>query len=214
MSVGIIGTGALGTSVARALAAAGIEITISNSRGPESLKDLAEQLGSSVRTGTTEEAAAADVVVVAVRWIDVERVLSPLPPWNNRIVIDATNPVAFLEPNSPDANDPSNPLAAYGIKAVDLQGRDSSAVFREKVKDARVVKAFNHLDARTLVPRASHGSQTVLFFSGDDPQAKSQVRALLDRAGFFPVDLGPLDVGGPLASLPFGALAGTVFTKA
>ncbi len=214
MSVGIIGTGALGTSVARALAAAGIEITISNSRGPESLKDLAEQLGSSVRTGTTEEAAAADVVVVAVRWVDVERVLSPLPPWNNRIVIDATNPVAFLEPNSPDANDPSNPLAAYGIKAVDLQGRDSSAVFREKVKGARVVKAFNHLDVRTLVPRASHGSQTVLFFSGDDPQAKSQVRALLDRAGFFPVDLGPLDVGGPLASLPFGALAGTVFTKA
>ena len=128
MSVGIIGTGALGTGVARALAAAGIETVISNSRGPESLKDLAEQLGSSVKPGTTEEAAAADVVVVAVRWVDVERVLSPLPPWNNRIVIDATNPVAFLEPNSPDANDPKNPLAANGIKAVDLHGRDSSAV--------------------------------------------------------------------------------------
>ena len=214
MSVGIIGTGALGTSVARALAAAGIETIISNSRGPESLKDLAEQLGSSVRTGTTEEAAAADVVVVAVRWVDVERVLSPLPPWNNRIVIDATNPVAFLEPNSPDANDPDNPLAAYGIKAVDLDGRDSSAVFSERVKGARVVKAFNHLDVRTLMPKSSNGSQTVLFFSGDDPQAKSEVRALLDRTGFFPVDLGPLHIGGPLASLPFGALAGAVFTKA
>ena len=214
MSVGIIGTGALGTSVARALAAAGIETVISNSRGPESLKDLADQLGSTVRTGTTEQAAAADIVVVAVRWVDVERVLSPLSPWDNRIVIDATNPVAFLEPNSPDANDPNNPLAAYGIKAVDLHGRDSSAVLSEKVKGARVVKAFNHLDVRTLVPKSSNGSQTVLFFSGDDPQAKSQVRALLDRAGFFPVDLGPLDVGGPLASLPFGALAGAVFTKA
>ncbi len=214
MSVGIIGTGALGTSVARALAAAGIETVISNRRGPETLKDLAEQLGSNARTGTTEEAAAADVVIVAVRWVDVERVLSPLPPWNNRIVIDATNPVAFLEPNSPDANDPNNPLAAYGIKAVDLHGRDSSAVFSEKVKGARVVKAFNHLDVRTLVPKSSNGSQTVLFFSGDDPQAKSQVRALIDRAGFFPVDLGPLDVGAPLASLPFGALAGAVFTKA
>ena len=92
----------------------------------------------SVRTGTTEEAAVADVVVVAVRWVavrwvDVERVLSPLPPWNNRVVIDATNPVVFLEPNSPDANDPSNPLATYGIKAVDLQGRDSSAVFSDHV---------------------------------------------------------------------------------
>ena len=214
MSVGIIGTGTLGTSVARAFAAAGIETVISNSRGPESLKDLAEQLGSSVRAGTTEEAAAADVVVVAVRWVDVERVLSPLPPWNNRIVIDATNPVVFLEPNSPDANDPNNPLAAYGIKAVDLHGRDSSAVFGEKVKGARVVKALNHLDVRTFSPKASNGSQTVLFFSGDEPQAKSEVRALLDRAGFFPVDLGPLDVGGPLASLPFGTLAGIVFTRA
>ena len=214
MSVGIIGTGALGTSVARALAAAGIETVISNSRGPESLKDLAEQLGSSARTGTTEEAAAADVVVVAVRWVDIEKVLAPLPPWNNRIVIDATNPVAFLEPDSPDANDPNNPLAAYGIKALDLHGRNSSAVFSENVEGARVVKAFNHLDARTLVPRSSNGSQTVLFFSGDEPQARSEVRALLDRAGFFPVDLGSLDVGGPLASLPFGALASAVFTKA
>ena len=122
--------------------------------------------------------------------------------------------MAFLEPNSPDAKDQNNPLAAYGIKAVDLHGRDSSAVFREKVEGARVVKALNHLDVRTLVPKSSNGSQTVLFFSGDEPQAKSEVRALLDRAGFFPVDLGPLNVGGPLASLPFGALAGAVFTKA
>ena len=84
----------------------------------------------------------------------------------------------------------NNPLAAYGIKAVDLHGRDSSAVFSEKVEGARVVKAFNHLDVRTLVPKSSNGSQTVLFFSGDEPQAKSEVRALLGRAGFFPVDLG------------------------
>ena len=214
MSVGIIGAGALGTGVARAFAAAGIETIISNSRGPESLKDLAGQLGSSVKAGTTEEAAAADIVLVAVRWVDVARVLSSLPPWNNRIVIDATNPVAFLEPGSPDANDPNNPLAAYGIKVVDLHGRDSSAVFSEKVKGARVVKAFNHLDVRTLAPKSSNGSQTVLFFSGDEAQAKSEVRALLERAGFFPVDLGPLEVGSPLATLPFGALAGNVFTKA
>ena len=57
-------------------------------------------------------------------------------------MIDATNPVAFLDPNSPDAKDPSNPLAANGIKAIDLGGRHSSAVFREFVPGALVVKAF------------------------------------------------------------------------
>jgi predicted dinucleotide-binding enzyme len=62
-------------------------------------------------------------------------------------VIDGTNPVEFLDPNSADAEDPTNPLAVYGIKAIDLGGKHSSEVFRAFVLGARVVKAFNHLDA-------------------------------------------------------------------
>lgn len=61
----------------------------------------------------------------------------------SRIVVDATNPVLFLEPDSPDRKDRTNPLAAYGIKAVDLKGRASGEVFAERVPGARVVKAFN-----------------------------------------------------------------------
>ena len=99
MTVGIIGAGALGTSVARALGAANVPTIISNSRGPETLADLARDLGSSVTAGTTEEAAQADIVIVAVRWVDVENVLSPLSAWNNRIVIDATNRVQQFGPN-------------------------------------------------------------------------------------------------------------------
>lgn len=213
MTVGIIGAGTLGTNLAHVFAARGIPTIISNSRGPESLADLVRELGDSARAGTTEEAAQADIVVVAVRWVDVGRVLKSVPDWNGRILIDATNPVAFLDPDSPDAKDPSNPLAAYGIKAIDLGGRYSSALFREHVPDARVVKAFNHLDARALTPPAPAGGQTVLFFSGDDTEAKAKVRALIEQAGFFPVDLGSLDVGGPLASLPFGSLASATFTK-
>lgn len=213
MTIGIIGAGALGTSVARVLAAGQVPTIISNSRGPESLAGLVDELGPSVRAGTTEEASQADIVVVAVRWVDVARVLAPLPAWNGRIVIDATNPVAFLDPDSPDARDPSNPLAAYGIKVVDLGGQHSSAVFRGHVPGARVVKAFNHLEAPALTPRPVAGGETVLFFSGDDADAKAQVRALLDQIGFFPIDLGGLDVGGPLASLPFGPLAAAPFVK-
>lgn len=214
MSIGIIGSGALGSNVARALSRKGIAAMISNSRGPASLGPLVEELGPSLRAVAVQEAAAADIVIVAVRWVEVAKVLKGLPAWRDRIVIDATNPVEFLEPGSPDANDPSNPLAAYGIKAVDLGGRHSSQVLREFVPGAHVVKAFNHVDAKVLPQPEVAGGQLVQFYSGDDPTAKTQVREILQAIGYFPVDLGPLDVGGPLASLPFGTLAANTFVKA
>ncbi|KJC56763.1 NADP oxidoreductase [Bradyrhizobium sp. LTSPM299] len=213
MSIGIIGAGALGSNVARLLAKSGLSATIANRRGPESLAELVAKLGPSIKAGTVDEAASADIVLVALRWVDLEKALGHLPAWNGRIVIDGTNPVAFLDPDSPDARDPNNPLAAYGIKAIDLGGRHSSDVFRKFVPGARVVKTFNHFDVSVLPEPAVSGGQRVLFYSGDDPDAKAAVRKLLERTGYFPVDLGALDVGGPLASLPFGALAATNFIK-
>ena len=213
MNIGIIGAGALGSNAARLLAKSGVSATIANSRGPQSLARLVGELGPSVTAGSVEEAASADMVLVAVRWVDLEKALGGLPAWNDRIVIDGTNPVAFLDPDSPDAKDPTNPLAAYGIKAIDLGGKHSSQVFRTFVPGARVVKAFNHLDANVLPEPTTSGGQRVLFYSGDDTNAKAEVRKLLERTGYFPVDLGLLDVGGPLASPPFGSLAAINFVK-
>ena len=213
MSIGIIGAGALGSNVARLLARSGIRATIANRRGPESLAGLVEELGPLITAGTLEQAASADMVLVAVRWTDLEEALSGLPAWDGRVVIDGTNPVEFLDPNSADAKDPTNPLAAYGIKAIDLGGKHSSEVFRGFVPGARVVKAFNHLDANALPEPAVSGGQRVLFYSGDDADAKAKLRKLLERTGHFPVDLGVLDVGGPLASLPFGQLAAVNLIK-
>jgi predicted dinucleotide-binding enzyme len=214
MNIGIIGSGSLGSNVARALARKGLAATISNHRGPASLAPLVAELGSSIiKAGTVAEAASADIVLVAVRWVDLGKALGGLPDWNGRIVIDGTNPVEFLDPDSPDAKDPSNPLAAYGIKALDLGGKYSSEVFREFVPGARVVKAFNHLDANVLAQPEVSGGQRVQFYSGDDAAAKAQVRKLLEAIGYFPVDLGLLDVGGRLAELPFGPLAATNFIK-
>ncbi|AZE55215.1 hypothetical protein C4K03_3060 [Pseudomonas synxantha] len=149
----------------------------------------------------------------AVRWSDAEKVLSALPAWSGRIVIDGTNPVEFLDPESPDASDPSNPLVAYGIKAVDLGGKYSSEIFTQFVPGARVVKAFNHLDVSVLAEPEVAGGKRVLFYSGDDAAAKADVRQIIEDAGFYPVDLGTLDVGGPLASLPFGSLSAQNFIK-
>jgi predicted dinucleotide-binding enzyme len=213
MSIGIIGSGGLGSNIARVLARKGLSATISNSRGPASLATLIEEVGPNIKAGTIEEAASADIVLVAVRWVDLGKSLSSLPAWNGRIVIDGTNPVEFLDPNSADAKDSNNPLAAYGIKAIDLGGRHSSEVFRQFVPGARVVKAFNHLDARVLPQVEVSGGQRVQFYSGDDAAAKAEVRKIIEAAGYFAVDLGSLDVGGPLAQLPFGPLAAINFIK-
>jgi predicted dinucleotide-binding enzyme len=207
MTIGIVGAGAIGSNLARLLAKNHIEATIANRRGPASLAPLLAELGPFIRAGTTEEAASADVVFVAVRWADVRQALEGLPAWNGRIVVDATNAVEFLEPGSPETKDPSNPLAAYGIRALDLGDTYSSAILGDLVPGARLVKAFNNLEADLLSTPPSSG-QRAIFYSGDDADAKLEVRKLIDRTGYFPVDLGPLQVGNALTAPPFGPLSG------
>lgn len=213
MNIGIIGAGALGSSVARALARKQIAATISSHRGPALLASLVDELelGPFITAGTVQEAASADLVVIAVRWADTATALSGLPVWDGRIVIDATNPVEFLDPESPDAKDPNNPLAEYGIKAIDLGTKHSSEVLSELVPGARVVKAFNHLDASVLSEPQASGGKRVLFLAGDDAAARADVRQLIETTGFAAIDLGGLDVGGPLMQLPFGGLASSNF---
>jgi hypothetical protein len=190
MTIGIIGSGAIGTAFARTLARAGVEATISNSRGPASLNELAQELGPSIKAGTREEAARADIVFIAVNWTKLPTALAGLPEWSGRILIDANNPIEA-------------PL----FKPVDLKGRVSSEIVAELVPGARVVKAFNHLRAELLArdPR-SDGGRRVLFYSGNDSAAKAEVAALIERIGFVGIDLGSLAVGGKLAQFPGGPL--------
>ncbi len=190
MTIGIIGSGAIGTAFARTLARAGIQATISNSRGPDSLKEVVHELGPSIRASKREEAARADIVFVAVNWTKLPAALAGLPDWGGRILIDANNPIEA-------------PL----FRPVDLKGRVSSEIFADLVPGARVVKAFNHLRAEVLAsdPRAE-GGRRVLFYSGNDNAAKAEVAGLIDRIGFFGIDLGSLAVGGKLAQFPGGPL--------
>jgi 8-hydroxy-5-deazaflavin:NADPH oxidoreductase len=187
-SIGIVGAGNIGQAFAKALARNGIAATLSNSRGPDTLREVAATIGPAITTGTREEAAAKDIVLVAVNWPRVAVALAGLPDFGGRIVIDANNPTDPLKP-------------------VDLQGRTSSAIVADLVPGARVVKAFNHLFAALLAgdPRAE-GGRRVLFYSGDDELAKTEVAALIDRLGFFGIDLGRLSVGAELLQFPGGPL--------
>jgi predicted dinucleotide-binding enzyme len=190
MSIGIIGAGNIGSAFARALARNAIGATIANSRGATSLAALADELSPYIKAGEISEAAAADIVLVAVPWSKLPKALVDLPNWNGRVVIDANNPIEA-------------PL----FKPAALNGRLSTEVFQDLVPGARVVKAFNHLrpDLLSGDPRAEGGSR-VLFYSGDDAQAKAQVAGLIDKLGFTGIDLGPISVGGKLAQFPGGPL--------
>jgi len=138
-----------------------------------------------VTAGTVDDAAAADIVVVAVMWPDVPQAVEGLE-WEGRILIDPTNDF-----------DPS-----------DLDGRTSSEVVAELVAPARVVKTGNTLAAAVLGSDPHEaGGQRVMFLSGDDADAKSDAGRLFEDAGFFVVDLGGLREGGQMQQ--FGApLAG------
>src|SRR6476660_2342040 len=190
--LGIIGAGRIGQAMARTAQRAGRPVVISNSRGPDSLTPVVSALGDGVSAGTVEQAAAASIVVLGVPWSNVAEVVRALD-WRGQIVIDATN----------------------DFDASDLDGRTSSELVADLVQPAPVVKTANTLVAALLAsdPREA-GGQRVIFLSGDDTDAKSEVVALFQAAGFSPIDLGGLStggsmqqVGGPLSGLNLIRLA-------
>ena len=183
--VGIIGAGRIGQAMAQIALRAGRRVVIANSRGPESLTSVVDELGDGATAGTVADAAGADIVVLAVTWPDVPKAVNGLA-WDGRIVIDPTNDF-----------DPS-----------DLDGRTSSEVVAQLVAPARVVKAGNTFAAAILAsdPREA-GGRRVIFLSGDDVDAKADVAELFEDASFVTIDLGTLIKGGEMQQVR-GPLSG------
>jgi 8-hydroxy-5-deazaflavin:NADPH oxidoreductase len=160
-------------------------VVSANSRGPESLTSVASALGEGASAGTVEQASAAGIVVTAVPWNKVPEALHGRD-WNGQVMIDATNDF-----------DPS-----------DLNGRTSSELVSDLLGGARVVKAANTLAAAVLGSDPHEaGGQRVIFISGDDDDAKSEVSGMFEAAGFFVIDLGRLSSGGEMQQVG-GPLAG------
>lgn len=182
MSYSIIGSGAIGAALARQFARKGVRVRIANSRGPETLTDLARELGPSIQPSTLEQALAADIIVLAVPFRSVPKVVGGVADWQGRIVVDATNAIDFP-----------------AFRPSDLGGRLSSEVIADLVPGARLVKAFNTLPAALLAEAPDgDGERRVIFLSGDDGAANADVARLIERLGYAPIGLGSITAGGRL----------------
>jgi 8-hydroxy-5-deazaflavin:NADPH oxidoreductase len=181
MRVGIIGAGKIGRAVAIRLIDGDHTVTISNSRGPESLAELEQELGQAASAATVEDAARdGEVVVVATPLAAVESL--PAQALAGKIVVDANNYYPERDGQIAELDD----------------GLGSSEWFARHVPGARVVKAFNTMWSENLIHQAvPHGAEerVALPVASDDEEAKSVVSGLIDDMGFDPVDGGTLRDG-------------------
>jgi 8-hydroxy-5-deazaflavin:NADPH oxidoreductase len=191
MKYGIIGSGKIGTALARTFARKKIDVAIANSRGPQSLAALAQELGSGVIPQSVRDACEAAIILLAVPFPAYKEVAQQFKQWNGKIIVDATNAL----------DDPTSEL--------------SSEIVSKSFVGASVVKAFNHLPAAQLgtIPPEEERRQ-VIFISSNDADASATVAALATQLGFAPIELGRLDQGGvPLHAVngkPGGLLAQNV----
>ena len=181
-TIGLIGSGNIGSTIAQLAVDAGHDVVLSNSRGPETLADLVDRLGPRARAATAAEAAAAgDIVVVTVPLKAYRDV--PVEPLRGKIVIDTNN---------------YYPERDGHIAELDDESTTVSELLQRHLPESRVVKAFNNIYVShlgSLQRPADHPERSVLPIAGDDQAAKQSVAELLDSIGYDAYDVGPLSEG-------------------
>jgi len=180
MNIGIIGAGHIGGTMARLFVDAGHDVAVSNSRGPETLRDLIAELGPQAHAATPEEAARfGDVVLLAIPLKDFTTL--PAAELRGKIAIDAMN----YYPNR-DGH----------YAQLDSREQASSEMVAAHLPGARVVKAFNTIWFEHLKTKGKKDApldeRRAIFVSGDDAEAKRVVSRLIEEIGFGPYDLGSL----------------------
>ncbi len=183
MEYAIIGTGNVGSALARRFASAGIAVSIANTRSAETIHPLVKELGDKVTAMTIERALAADVVFLAIPFVAVEAFARIRKDWSGKIIVDATN--------------------AYGVKPEVMAGRLSSDVVAKAFPGASIVKAFNQLPAGLLArDPAQDGGRRVVFVASNDEKAGTRIKAVAEQLGFSPILVGRIDEGGRLLHIP------------
>ncbi len=177
MNIGIIGAGNIGETAAKLFIDAGHDVAISNSRGPETLTEVIQKLGSHARAVTTEDAAKFGQVVLEAIPYGLYKSL-PAEALAGKILISASNYYPQRD------------------GTLDLGRRAQTELLAHHVPQARVVKAFNTIYWEHLRDQGDTSKLTearrVIFLSGDDEVAKTTVAALIEELGFGPLELGSL----------------------
>ena len=181
-TLGLIGSGLIGSGIARLAVAAGYDVVLSNSRGPDTLADLVAELGPKARAATPAEAAeAGDLVVVTVPLKAYREV--PVEPLRGKVVIDTNNYYPQRDGQIPELDDESTTV---------------SELLQAHLPGSHVVKCFNNVPATGMVPLAKPAGdpdRSVLAIAGDDDRAKKTVTGFLDAIGYDAYDVGPLAEG-------------------
>jgi predicted dinucleotide-binding enzyme len=185
----IIGSGEMGTALARVFARVQLEVAIANSRGPQTLASLQKQLGPNIVPQSVEGASRAEIIFLAVPFREF-RELAKLDLWSGKIVVDVTN--------------------TFHAGPEELGQLRSSELVVKAFLGARVVKCFNHLPANELGTNPSREQQAV-FVSSNDAQASATVAALASQLGFVPIELGKLYKGGVAIHVSDGRAGGLMF---
>ncbi len=179
MTYSIIGSGNVGTALARQFARNGIPVGIANTRGPASLTALASELGGKVIALSLSDALEADVIILAVPFLAHASVAARASNWAGKTIVDAMN--------------------TYGVPPEVLAGRASSDIVASAFPGANVVKTLNQLPAKLLASLPSeNGGRRVMFVAGNDTDAVAGAVQLVASLGFAPIVLGKLDEGGVL----------------
>ncbi len=184
MKIGIIGAGNIGGNAAKLFAKAGHEIAIANSRGPETLTDLVNEIGNEAKAVTAEEAANfGEIVFVSIPLGKINELSAD--GFEGKIVIDSNN-------YYPDRDGQ--------IEVLDSDEKTSSELLAEHLKGAKIVKAFNTIWFEHLKTLGNNElpleNRRVIFVAGDDSNAKKTVSNLIENIGFAAYDTGSLREGG------------------
>jgi len=178
-TIGFIGSGQIGATVARLAISVGYDVVMSNSRGPDTLNGVIAALGPRASAATAAEAAArADYVLVAVPLKNYPQV--PVAELAGKIVMDADN---------------YYPARDGHIVALDQNEATTSGLLQEHLPQSQVVKAFNHIFWKHLGSQGLPSDaprRRALVIAGDDAEARKWVTGFIDEIGFDVVDAGPL----------------------
>lgn len=181
-TIGLIGAGNIGGTIARLAVDAGLDVVLSNSRGPATLAQLVDQLGPRARAATPPDAATAgDLVVVAVPLKAYQQV--PVQALAGKVVIDTGNYYPERDGQFPE---------------LDNETITTAELLAARLPTSHVVKAFGNIFFGHLATMGRpHGAsdRSAIAIAGNDETAKKTVTAFLDAIGYDSYDVGPLSEG-------------------